>query len=921
MCLAFGSKKRNSNGYEKPRAFTQPYWGELPAPMPLLSDGQPPKHSEQHTYRGNHHGMHTEKLWSGFSRGFGGFGGGNGGDGGGGGGGDGGVQDHSPTDCIMEAAGLASSILTFIDISYKIAKGTYEIYKSATGATAENAHVSNVITDLQRATAELGPSSNERHDPELAHLSEQCRGLSNDLLKLLARLERREKKLLQSFKAAVVGARKQKDIASIERRLDQYRQQILLHLTLSISRFENEHAAKLDALHNQLSEVLESMQKEKSRPFSEEQKPIDWYRNEPHSQLDNVLHRDDPAEETARKTCHGTSITDQADEISPYVNDLKDLARLINDLKSLTNVVQVENKILENFVRETLAECANGRKLVLVNTFFWNSGLPLQKSLEGFYRTILFHTLRQCPELLDKVFPNPIGTASSPLQVGISLSELKAAFSRLQSLRNTAGYLFCYFVDGLDEYEGDPLEQKILAKMLQAWARADNIKIICSARPSNVIVDIFGADETFFNLHHLTKADIHNFAKTQFEEHLTEPKFKQGQTACLQMTQIIAENANGVFLWASLVVRALLNAALEHEDETSLRKRLEECPKDLNQLFHRMLYSINTSPSSQRQRYDFSTVPVQKLEDVVCDVKDSSEESSKRSRSSPRLVQKIWIPKYFMFMYQTLQWEGDSREWGPFSFLHLAAIYGATEYVEKTITRMDNPTSVDAFGTNLLYSASNSSDLNLVGLLLERGWNPNNYVSAWSSATSGEVSVSVWEAFLCDLVMQLGIHPRISSQGSFCRPKFEAPLPLMTHTLSILEKLLRYGVDVKVEVLIEEYDYRGYPKNPRPESQGQIPPKSLFRISLTQILQILQMMKPKNLVELESLLLSASETKKKGFTRILSRIGSRKPQKLPELASYPPVAMDDFLIKRWKPAGIVSLGGSRVVLDFYPKMI
>ncbi|KAK1711695.1 hypothetical protein BDP67DRAFT_438301 [Colletotrichum lupini] len=537
----------------------------------------------------------------------------------------------------MEAAGLASSILTFIDICYKVAKRTYEIYESATGATAENIHVGNVIIDLEKAAAELSPVS-RGHDAELAKLSEQCRTLSDDLLKLLAGLERREKRLFQSFKAAIAGARKQKEVASIEKRLDQYRQQIILHLTLNIyrdqspikaqlerirddsSRLENEHAAKLDALHNQLSEVLERMRTASSRPF--------WDQQVSNDHLARLLHDFKScastleAENKTLDSLYFDAIFQRENSVSDAVSNtfawilLEETQNREAMSQSLHSFLADEGEVFfvcgkagsgkstlmkflshHSSVRETLVDCASKRKLVIVNTFFWSSGDPLQKSLEGFYRAVLFHTLRQCPELLETVIPTLTGICFSPLSAAISLSELEAAFSRLQSLENAASYLFCYFIDGLDEYEGDPLDQKHLAEMLRKWSRKDNVKIICSARPSTVTLDIFGASKTFFELHKLTKADIHAFAEDQIEKYLSEPTFKKVQAVCLGMIHKIVERADGVFLWASLVVRALLNAALEHEDEFSIQKRLEECPKSLNQLFHQMLDSIDPSPS------------------------------------------------------------------------------------------------------------------------------------------------------------------------------------------------------------------------------------------------------------------------------------------------------------------------------------
>ncbi|KAL3294418.1 Vegetative incompatibility protein HET-E-1 [Colletotrichum asianum] len=132
----------------------------------------------------------------------------------------------------MEAAGLASSILTFIDISFKIVKGANELYKSASGSTSENDHIANVVLDLEKASGYLSIAQSGNNDPGFQSLLVQCQSLSCDLLELLYKLRVKDKTLFKSFAAAFANARKQKDIASIEHRLDQYRQQILLRLSL-----------------------------------------------------------------------------------------------------------------------------------------------------------------------------------------------------------------------------------------------------------------------------------------------------------------------------------------------------------------------------------------------------------------------------------------------------------------------------------------------------------------------------------------------------------------------------------------------------------------------------------------------------------------------------------------------------------------
>jgi len=62
-----------------------------------------------------------------------------------------------------------------------------------------------------------------------------------------------------------------------------------------------------------------------------------------------------------------------------------------------------------NRVREELEIWAGKTKLVLVRVFFWNSGDKLQMSKEGFYRSILFKVLRECPDLCQHTFVDPWG--------------------------------------------------------------------------------------------------------------------------------------------------------------------------------------------------------------------------------------------------------------------------------------------------------------------------------------------------------------------------------------------------------------------------------------------------------------------------------------------------------------------------------
>jgi len=137
----------------------------------------------------------------------------------------------------VTAVGFASSILTFIEFSWNLISGTYEVYKSASGATTENAHISTVLNDLERVTDGLctDVKGKTKHEKELCKLADKCHNLSQDLAKILKKLQVTEKNSKwQSLKVKWASMRNEKEVASIENRLDRYRSQILLRLNFML---------------------------------------------------------------------------------------------------------------------------------------------------------------------------------------------------------------------------------------------------------------------------------------------------------------------------------------------------------------------------------------------------------------------------------------------------------------------------------------------------------------------------------------------------------------------------------------------------------------------------------------------------------------------------------------------------------------
>jgi hypothetical protein len=135
----------------------------------------------------------------------------------------------------VTALNLASSILSFVDYATKIVIGTYEVYKSVSGTTEENAHIDTVIGDLREATYDLDSNlvGKTKHEKALKELASKCETLSDELSRLLKKLAvSGDHSTWKSLKVKIKSMRKEKEVAGMEKRLGEYRSEILLRLTL-----------------------------------------------------------------------------------------------------------------------------------------------------------------------------------------------------------------------------------------------------------------------------------------------------------------------------------------------------------------------------------------------------------------------------------------------------------------------------------------------------------------------------------------------------------------------------------------------------------------------------------------------------------------------------------------------------------------
>lgn len=242
-------------------------------------------------------------------------------------------------------------------------------------------------------------------------------------------------------------------------------------------------------------------------------------------------------------------------------------------------------------VKKELESWARGNPLIFVRFFFWNSGDAEQMSLEGLYRSLLFQICRQKPDLIPRLFPDTwrdesLGAAP------IHFDEVKEAFNRLIQEASTSESYFCFFIDGLDEMEGDEIDHWRISHELQSWtAKANNFKLCVSSRPHIPFVQSFANDLNYqISIHELTREDIFKFTTAMFEK---DPNFYRIKDTYQDLAIEIVNASDGVFLWARLAVRSLLKAVGYRASEKDLKRKLQLLPKGLDELFDQILGSID----------------------------------------------------------------------------------------------------------------------------------------------------------------------------------------------------------------------------------------------------------------------------------------------------------------------------------------
>ncbi|KAF7926341.1 uncharacterized protein EAE98_006636 [Botrytis deweyae] len=519
----------------------------------------------------------------------------------------------------LSALSLAATIFQFVDFGSKVISTATELHHSSEGALANNLELSTIISDLSSISSDLsarssaqGKHSYNKDELALIDLASQCKELSDKLLHDLDGLNNLNIKKAHtkwaSARQAMRSLWKEAYISEISKRLDGFRNQLVLRLV-----------ALLADKHSAMSIALIGLQRSQDRTESnimgylsglrddlftlsqdnrnhERTKAVLWNKLSHHIGNGNTLATARAVLEKFKYEGMGRRISNVVEahngtfdwifdpQTTGFLQWLRDGSDIywINGNAGSGKSTLMKYFVGNDIVKTALLDWAGTKPLFMGNYFFWYAGNELEKSQKAFYYLYFTTSWENVPRW------------ASPHHSGINMdgswsrNELLDALEKLTKKQLWPGR-FASFIDGVDEYMGDPAE---IARLLKAFATSADVKLIVSSRPWIEI-------ETFIDpipgqslpLQYFTRADIQRYTCDLITNH---PDFRiiKIDKCYWNLIEQISSKSSGVFLWVVLAVREILKGLTNQDTISELEARLEDIPPGLEEVFDRILNTI-----------------------------------------------------------------------------------------------------------------------------------------------------------------------------------------------------------------------------------------------------------------------------------------------------------------------------------------
>ncbi|KAI0111800.1 hypothetical protein F4814DRAFT_423620 [Daldinia grandis] len=549
----------------------------------------------------------------------------------------------------LTAFGLSASIVQFIGFASDLISKSREIHSSSKGSTDEVETLDTVYGQLRNLSSSLETSFQrdllieEIKEKEIVHhvlaisdLASTCKLNCDRLLETVRELKGKNgaHTRWKSFKLALKTVWKDNKIADLEQSLHYTQTTLILHICAMTSYWQGVHQRQLDNLRTEnyrmrseqsskLSDIAKVIIELRARGIKSEHynslltlddieslqaRIAKLYISQKDAAKEHMIISSLSFDSRATRHCsikeaHKKTLSWVFDNTQARVSRLGSASdNLIRWLRNPDGIFWVSGKpgsgksTLMKYISDhpttikTLSQWAYPDPVIVACHYFWSAGTSMQKSYQGLLQTLLYDIFRQLPDLIETTcterWAKPAEAMSHELW---TLPELSRVLQRITNRRDL-GVRFCFFVDGLDEYEGDHLD---FCQMLRELSKSPHVKLCVSSRPWNVFEDSFGRDEARkLYMHDFTRPDIRAYVESRLQEHPRWEEVDAEAEDTSWLIEEITERAAGVFLWVFLVTRELRNGLTEYDSFLDMRRRLNNIPSDLEVFFKQIIDSV-----------------------------------------------------------------------------------------------------------------------------------------------------------------------------------------------------------------------------------------------------------------------------------------------------------------------------------------
>lgn len=226
------------------------------------------------------------------------------------------------------------------------------------------------------------------------------------------------------------------------------------------------------------------------------------------------------------------------------------------------------------------------RDPILIHFFFdFRSGTGTANSIVGMLRSFALQLLAK-----SKAFEHEL-LKHCNYRVSGSWPEQESEMLKLvcESIKSVE-LSICCFVDGLDEFEGDIHH---LVKTIKHIQQNTGSKICLASRPREILTYSLGNE--CFAMQDRNAGTIRVYVKTAFHglESYTSTRFLSS------LQYLICQQAEGVILWARFATDEVVGCIVNGQSETDTLACLEGFPKELQEVYQRILYKLDPTEELQ----------------------------------------------------------------------------------------------------------------------------------------------------------------------------------------------------------------------------------------------------------------------------------------------------------------------------------